>query len=254
VEDTSGASTEGVAGRPFSELISRWLEEGDRLSEAMSTSRGAAVSRAETPLGQALLRLRVGVERHRLSFLVCVGLLSFALFLATHHPHGEPVPVVSASASSLAPIRTSRAPSPPPAGVQELHELAVAAPKAPPAAREAVVAAPKTPPAVRTATIAAPKAPRAVRRLAVAVPKAPRPARAVAVAGPQVPSAARSVAIAGPQAPPAARPLPVAGPQAPPAVRPVAIAAPQAPPAVRPVVPASPKAPHVARRVAVAGP
>ena len=232
MQDSERALTEETVVPPFSELISRWLDEGERLSEAMSTSpswsRTATPARAETPFRQALLRLWAGVERHRLAVLVCAGLLPFGLFLATHRSThqstpGLPVAVVSSSASSLAPITASPAPSPARGAV---HELAVTVPK--------------TPQAVRKVVVAAPKAPRAARKAVVAISKTP--------------PAARPVALAVPKTPPAARQPAVAGFQVSPVVRPAGAASSPAPRVVRQVAVASPKAPHVAPRTAVAVP
>ena len=233
MEDRETALTEDVVVPPFSELISRWLDEGERLSEAMSASKVAAASTAETPFRRALLRLRGGVERHRLAVLVCAGLLPFALFLAAQHStrRGAPIAVVSPSASSLAPITANPAPSPP-RGI--VHELAVTVPKAPRAVRGAVVAAPKAPRAARTVAVALPKTPRAARPVALAVPKTPQAAPPVALAVPTAPPAARHAAVVGLQVSPVARPVGAAGSPASPVVRQVALA--------------SPKAPHVAPR------
>jgi len=237
MEDRERARTEEALVPPFSELISRWLDEGERLSEAMSASKVAAASMAETPFRRALLGLRGGVERHRLAVLVCAGLLPFALFLATQHSTrhstqlGAPIPVVSPSASSPVPITANPAPSPP-RGI--VHELAVAVPEAPRAVRKAVVAAPQ--------------APRAARRVAVAIPKRAQAAHPIALAVPKAPPAAPPVALAVPNTPPAARQTAVAGLQVSSVARPVGAVGSPAPPVVRQVALASPKAPHVAPR------
>jgi hypothetical protein len=226
MEDQERALAEEAVPPPFSELISRWLDEGERLSEAMSTSRMAAASRAETPFRQALLRLRAGVAHHRLAVLVCAGLLPLALFLVTHH--AAPVPVVSAT--SLASIATGPTPSPTRAVA---HELAVPAPKAPPAPRRVAVAALKVSRAVRKVRVAAPKTLPAARRVAVAVPKRPPAARPLAVVGPpQAPPVVRKVALASPKAPQVAPRATVAGPRAPqrsPIARRATVASPKAP-------------------------
>jgi hypothetical protein len=238
MEDQERVRAEEAVPPPFSELISRWLDEGERLSEAMSTSRMAAAPCAETPFRQALSRLRAGVAHHRLAVLVCAGLLPLALFLATHH--AAPVPVVSAAATSRASIATSPAPSPPRAVV---HELAVPAPKAPPAARRVAVATPTVSRSVRKVTVAAPKTPPAARRVAVAVPKTPPPPRRAVVAAPKRPPAARPVTVAVPKAPPAVRQVALASPKAPQVAPKVAVAAPRTSPIARRATVASPKAP-----------
>jgi hypothetical protein len=240
MEDQETALAEEAIAPPFSELISRWLDEGERLSEAMSASKVAAAWRAETPFRRVLSQMRAGVAHHRLAVLVCAGLLPLALFLAIqHHP--------TAPATSLAPIATRPAPSPPPGAV---HEPPVAASKVSPVARKAVVAAPKGSPVARRVAVAAPQASPAVRRVAVAAPKT-RPAVGRAVAA--VPStAAGPVAVAVSKTPPAGRPVAVAAPpQAPPVVRRVALASPKAP-HVAPV--AGPQAPPTARQTTVASP
>jgi hypothetical protein len=256
MEDKERAFAEEAVAPPFSELISRWLEEGERLSEAMSTSRATAASLAETPVRQALARLRGGVERHRLAVLVCLGLLPVALFLATHHstPHSAPVPIVAASASSLPPITKRPARSPPPTAV---HELSIGAPETAPAARKAEVGAPKTAVAARKAVVTAPKVPRTVRRVAVGVPRAPMVARPVAGAVSQAPPAARQTAVVSPQAPLPARPVAVAAPRTAPVARLAALASPKAPRVVSRMAVAGPQAPTSpapARRVTVASP
>lgn len=250
MQDNESAFTEEAVGPPFSELISRWLDEGDRLSESTSTSRGAAASRAETPFRQTLGRLRAGVAQHRLSVLIGVGLLPLALFLTTQHStrhvtqYERPIPTASVSAGSPTLVMTRRAPSLPPAAV---HPLAIATPKAPlPVIRKPAVATPKAPRlTIRKTTVAAPKAPPPVARRAVAAasPKASRPAvRKTVVATAKTRPSVRPAAVAVAKTPPAVRPV-AATPKAPNVVRKVAVAGPPAPAPVRPATVASPKAP-----------
>ena len=240
MEDQERALAEEAVAPPFSELISRWLDEGERLSEAMSASRLAAASRAETPFRQGLLRLRAGVAHHRLAVLVGAGLLPLALFLAIQHStrHEAPSPVVAAPASALA---KRPVPSPPPAAVHELSAAATkvspiarkAAPQVRPAVRRVAVAVPRTRPAARKAVVAVPKRPPAARKAVVAVPKRPPAARPVAVVEPpQAPPLVRKVALASPKAPQVAPRATVAGPRAPqrsPIARRATVASPKAP-------------------------
>ena len=113
--DDSPVIGESSAEPPFSELISRWLAEGDQLAGAPVASDTAgprsAIAKWWAP---RLERLREIVARHRVLVLAGVGLLPMALFLLTHRSPAPP-PVAIA------------APAPPPA----VHVAAVIAPPAP---------------------------------------------------------------------------------------------------------------------------
>jgi hypothetical protein len=101
MEDQAGAVGEGVVEAPFSELISRWLEEGDRLDESAAATATVAPSRTEGPLRAFFRRLQPGIDRYRLFVLAGVGLLPLVLFLVTQR--GAPVSAVVASMTPVAP-------------------------------------------------------------------------------------------------------------------------------------------------------
>jgi hypothetical protein len=151
MEERDAPLAEEVVEPPFSELMRRWLDEGDQLSERGVTSPTAAAARSATPLGQALSRLRAGVERYRVFVLAGVGLLPLALFTATHQRAAGAI--VAAATVSSAPPATGPTPTPPPV----VHETAASASKIPVAAHESGVVAPKPRPAARTTAVIAAK-------------------------------------------------------------------------------------------------
>jgi hypothetical protein len=102
MEDQAGPVGEGAVEAPFSELISRWLDEGDRLDESAAASTKAAASRTEGPLRAFFRRLQPGIDRYRLFVLAGVGLLPLVLFLLTQR--GAPASPVVASMTSVAPV------------------------------------------------------------------------------------------------------------------------------------------------------
>lgn len=116
MEDNAGAVSEGVVEAPFSELISRWLDEGDRLNESVAVAGTAPASRIDGRLRQTLSRLRELADRHRLFVLAGVGLVPLVLLLATHRV--APAPTIAASMVSVIPtapkMRTATSPVPPP--------------------------------------------------------------------------------------------------------------------------------------------
>jgi len=102
MEDQAGAVGEGVVEAPFSELISRWLDEGDRLDESAAATATVAPAGTEGPLRAFFRRLQPAIDRHRLFLLAGVGLLPLLLFLVTQR--GAPGSPVVASMTSVAPI------------------------------------------------------------------------------------------------------------------------------------------------------
>jgi len=107
MEEQNGAPTDGVVATPFSELISAWLDEGDRLDEkAAATAPGPATS--ETPLRRLAARLRPALDRHRLFVLAGAGLIPFLLFTLTHH--SSPEATVALAAAAVAPSPPAAAP------------------------------------------------------------------------------------------------------------------------------------------------
>jgi hypothetical protein len=115
MEDQNGAPSESVATAPFSELISAWLDEGDRLDEKAIATTAAAPPVIETRARRILTLLRPALDRYRVVVLAAVGLVPFALFALTHRS-ASVVPVAAAatvaprSASPLA--RPADAPTP----------------------------------------------------------------------------------------------------------------------------------------------
>jgi hypothetical protein len=105
MEDQAGAVGEGVVEAPFSELISRWLDEGDRLDESAAATATAAPSRTEGQLRAFFRRLQPGIDRYRLFVLAGVGLLPLVLFLLIQR--GAPASPVVASITSIAPVAPS---------------------------------------------------------------------------------------------------------------------------------------------------
>jgi hypothetical protein len=158
MEESDGARSEEVVDPHFSDLMRRWLDEGDRLSESGVTSSTGAPARDEVPFRQALSRLRTGVDRYRLFVLVGVGLIPLALFTATHRGAAGPAAVV-ASTAAYAPVTTDRAPSPPPAAHVSPSVAASKISGVPGATPESAVVALHPRPAVRRSALAAPKPP-----------------------------------------------------------------------------------------------
>ena len=113
MEDQAGAVGEGAVEAPFSELISRWLDEGDRLDASAAATAAVAPSRIEGPLRAFFRRLQPGIDRYRLFVLAGVGLIPLVLFLLIQR--GAPSSPVVASMTSVAPSSpvapAARAPS-----------------------------------------------------------------------------------------------------------------------------------------------
>ncbi|HVY38912.1 MAG TPA: hypothetical protein VHM31_13300 [Polyangia bacterium] len=83
----------------FSELIDRWLREGERLHEAAPPDDGSAAAGSDAGLARDSWRTRTAelwrtiLERHRLEALVALGLLPLMLFLALQgHAAGHSPP------------------------------------------------------------------------------------------------------------------------------------------------------------------
>ena len=137
MEDNAGAVSDGAAEAPFSELISQWLDEGDRLDEDVAASASVTASGSDGPWRRSLSRLREIAARHRLFVLAGVGLLPLALLVATQRV--APPPAIAASVVSV----VSTAPPPKPTAASH----APSPPSAIPAARVAVVKPPDRRPA-----------------------------------------------------------------------------------------------------------
>ena len=126
MEDQAVAVGEDVVEAPFSELISRWLDEGDRLDEGAAASATVAPARAEGPLRGFFRRLQPAIDRHRLLVLAGVGLLPLVLFLVTQR--GASVSPVVASMTSVAPVEPIAPVAPaPPAHPARAHKLVMPA-------------------------------------------------------------------------------------------------------------------------------
>ncbi|HXU63218.1 MAG TPA: hypothetical protein VN962_16050, partial [Polyangia bacterium] len=97
----------------FSDLIDRWLQEGDRLNEqaAAAPAPAAPATELERWRHRALELGRTVLERHRLELLVAVGLLPLMLFLITQGG-GHRAPAVARRVPAAAP-RPTGAPIPP---------------------------------------------------------------------------------------------------------------------------------------------
>jgi hypothetical protein len=146
MEDQSGAPSESVVTAPFSELISAWLDEGDRLDEKALATAAATPPPVETRVGRLFTRLRPALERHRVFVLAGAGLIPFALFALTHRSVAAPAPIVAAAtvarvatpsapalawpeqaqSAATAPSPASAPPSPESAGMCERTEVAPA--------------------------------------------------------------------------------------------------------------------------------
>ena len=105
-EDREGAD---VSDPPFSEMISRWLDEGDQLHENIAVTPVGTAPNHDRWFHRALALARVGVDRYRVFVLAGVGMIPFVLFVAAHR-FASPaiVAVVPAPlglpATSLAPV------------------------------------------------------------------------------------------------------------------------------------------------------
>lgn len=109
----------------FSELIDRWLREGERLHEAASNDGSVAAGRDADPVpdgwrARTAELWRTILERHRLEALVAVGLLPLMLFLVLQgHAAGHSPPATQPAVRGLVtapelPTLRRRAPAPPP--------------------------------------------------------------------------------------------------------------------------------------------
>ena len=117
MEETSGAVADAsLQERPFSELISVWLDEGERLS-ASAAAAPAPPPAPESRLRRVFHQLRPAIERHRLFVLVGIGLLPLALILCAHR--GTPAQAAASTVAAAPPVAASpSAQAPPPASAQ----------------------------------------------------------------------------------------------------------------------------------------
>ena len=98
MEDTSGPVIQTPFGEsPFGELISHWLDEGDRLS-ASAADIPAPAPATEGRVRDFIHRLQPMMARHRLFVFAGIGLLPLVLILSTKRG----APPVSAATVALA--------------------------------------------------------------------------------------------------------------------------------------------------------
>jgi hypothetical protein len=113
MEETSGAVAEApLKEAPFSELISLWLDEGERLS-ASAAAALAPKPATESRVRQVVESLRLIIERHRLFVFVGIGLLPLALILCIYR--GAPAQAAASTIAAPPPVAAfPRAQSPTP--------------------------------------------------------------------------------------------------------------------------------------------
>src|SRR3954462_13536224 len=166
MEDTSGPVIQAPFGdgalseSPFGDLISHWLDEGDRLSASAADVPAPSFATERRPR-HAPRRLQPVFARHRLFVFVGVGLLPLALILCTNRsspaqppaatlvlalPVATPIATESRPAGPAAQTHTAPMPTPTPTPTPMPTPMPtwVAAATAPLATAE--VAAPQPPP------------------------------------------------------------------------------------------------------------
>jgi len=203
------AASDAPSSQPiFSDLIDRWLREGDRLHEAVGPSEpGAAPVDSPTQLDRQLENkfhewkararelLGVVIERHRLELLVAIGLVPLGLFLLVsgHAPDAKPRTVAAPAAPQAAPApRLAVSPGPrlaPPAPREIAPEPMLVWAQAQPAS-----ARPKQAPAAKRAPVRPPRVVAHTSRTAAPAPKLvakpqPAPAPVVVAVKPILPPA-----------------------------------------------------------------
>jgi hypothetical protein len=117
MEETSGAvhapfGESPFGESPFGELISAWLDEGDRLS-ASAAALVAPSAAAESRFRHVLQRLQPVFARHRLLVLAGIGLLPVALILSMYRGASAQPP--AATVALAAPVARPAAVEPRPA-------------------------------------------------------------------------------------------------------------------------------------------
>ena len=131
--DDSPVIGESSAEPPFSELISRWLAEGDQLAATpVAADTGGPRSAIAKRWAPRLERLREITDRHRVLVLAGLGLIPMALFVLTHRSAAPPPVAIAVAAPP--PVAIAVAPPAPPPVVR----VAALIPPAP-AARASVM-------------------------------------------------------------------------------------------------------------------
>jgi hypothetical protein len=102
MEDHNGAPSDSVATAPFSELISAWLDEGDRLDEKAIATTASVPPVVETRARRLVARLRPAFDRHRVLVLAGLGLVPLALFMLTARSAATPAPALAIAPATLA--------------------------------------------------------------------------------------------------------------------------------------------------------
>jgi len=176
----SGAKDRPSAEAPFSDLINRWLDEGDRISEVARTG-APGPQHKERPFLELVRGLRAKADRHRFTVVIVAVTLS-AIAIASMR-------AVSHAVLKSTPTIAAERPAPPPASVAA---PAAPTPAADPTAPKPVVAAPVA--AVESPPAAAPAAdPPMSPRAAVAPAAAAKPHEApppAVTSAPEVPQTA----------------------------------------------------------------
>jgi hypothetical protein len=172
------AASDGAAGEPvFSDLIDRWLREGDRLQDAAGPAGAPGATRVEPETWKTRARelVRVVLGRYRLQVLVGVGLVPLALLLliagrGAAEPPAPPAPAPVARVIVPPAPTPAAAPLPPAPPPPDLRTWAMRTPPpAPPSAEPMVVTVQRSP------EHTAPKHRASSPRVAHAAPPKPAP-------------------------------------------------------------------------------
>jgi hypothetical protein len=112
MEETSGAVADTpLKEAPFSDLISLWLDEGERLSASAAAAPAPKLA-TESRVRQVVEYLRPVMERHRLGVLVGIGLLPLVLILCIYR--GAPAQAAASTLVAPPPVAASTLVAPPP--------------------------------------------------------------------------------------------------------------------------------------------
>jgi hypothetical protein len=187
----SGVNDRRSAEAPFSDLINRWLDEGDRISEV---ARTVAAQPKERRVLELFRELRAKADRHR--FVVVIGAVALSA-----------IAILAMRAFSHAVLKADNTVAAEPARPVPVAVVATARPT-PAAAASPLSADPSVP-------AADPPAPAAAASAPAADPPGPAAAASAPAADPHGPAAAASAPAADPPGPAAAASAPAADPPAP---------------------------------------